>query len=261
MKKIKIDFLIIFIFLNIQLINTNHTNSTNQTKEKKKYISYFLNSTIKTLDNNNLDKEVIKVIFHNYIILFTVKKCEMCNRIITNLENVQQKYINNNKSNLKFAKIDILISGWTSMRFELERLPNIIYITNRSYAINPNYNLTEKDIISFIEDKNKIYKKFPKKMGYFDVFMKIFHILSSLLHEKFPLWNENYSWILVVIFILVFCFVEYLIIKFCCRRTKRENKYQKLHQHQHVHQNKNEKKIHKNSAENNRYKNYKSKMD
>lgn len=264
MKKIKIDFLIIFIFLNIQLISPNHTNSSNQTIERKKYISYFLNSTIKTLDDKNFDKEVMKGILHNYIILFTVKKCEICNKIITSLENVQQKYINNTDSNLKFAKVDILMSGWTSMRFELDRLPNIIYVTNRSYAIYPYYNITEKDIISFIEDKNKIFKKFPKKMGYFDVFMKIFHIISSLLHEKFPFWNENYSWILVVIFILFFCFVEYLIIKFCCRRSKakRENKYQQLHQHQHqhIHQNKNEKKINK-SSEKNKYKNYKSKMD
>ena len=260
MKKIKIDFLVIFIFLNIQLINTNNTNSSNQTIEKKKYISYFLNSTIKTLDDNNFDKEVMKGIFHNYIILFTVKKCEICNKIITSLENVQKKYINNTDTNLKFGKVDILMSGWTSMRFELERLPNIIYITNRTYAICPYYNLTENDIISFIEDKNKTFKKFPKKMGYFDVFMKIFHIISSLLHEKFPFWNENYSWVLVVMFILFFCFVEYLIIKFCCRRTKRENKYQQLHQHQHTHQNKNEKKIHK-SSENNKSKNYKSKLD
>ena len=206
------------------------------------------------MDDNNFDKEVIKGILHNYIILFTVKKCEICNKIITSLENVQKKYINNSESNLKFAKVDILMSGWTSMRFELERLPNIIYITNRSYAICPYYNLTENNIISFIEDKNKTFKKFPKKMGYFDVFMKIFHIISSLLNEKFPFWNENYSWALVVLFILLFCFIEYLIFKFCCRRTKRENKYQQLHQHQHMHQNKNEKKIHKST-------NHKSKMD
>ena len=90
MKKINIDFLIILFFLNILLISTNHTNSSNQTIEKKKYISYFLNSTIKTLDDNNFDKEVMKGIFHNYIILFTVKKCEICNKIITRLENVQK---------------------------------------------------------------------------------------------------------------------------------------------------------------------------
>ena len=92
MKKIKIYFLIIFIFIfcNIQLIRTNQTNSSNQTIEKRKYVSYFLNSTIKTLDDNNFDKEVIKGILHNYIILFTVKKCEICNKIITSLENVQK---------------------------------------------------------------------------------------------------------------------------------------------------------------------------
>ena len=244
-KNFLIIQLFIFFYFNIIKIGTSPANSSNITTEKKKYISYFLNSTIETLDDNNFDKEVVKGIFHNYIILFTVKKCDICNNIITNLENVQKKYINNTESNLKFAKVDILLSGWTSMRFELERLPNIIYVSNRSYAIYPNSNFTEKDIISFIEDKNKNYKKFPKKMGYFDVFMKIFHVISELIHEKFPFWNERYSWILVVAFILFFCIVEYFIIKFCCRRTKKENKYEQKHQH--LHHNRYDKKINKNS--------------
>lgn len=254
------QFLILFYF-NLRKIESSPTNSSNETITKKKYISYFLNSTIETLDDDNFDKEVRKGIFHDFIILFTVKKCEICNNLITTLENVQKKYINNTDSNLKFAKVDILMSGWTSMRFELERLPNIIYVSNRSYAIFPNNNFTEKDIISFIEDNNKIFKKFPKKMGYFDVFMKIFHVISELIHEKFPFWNEGYSWILVVIFILFFCIVEYFIIKFCCRRTKKENKYQQKNSHHmnHMHNNKYDKKLNKNS-ENSRMKN-KSKFD
>ena len=255
-----INCLILFI-LNIKIIKSNNTTSLNDTKEKKKYISYFLNSTIKTLDDENFDKEVLKGILHNYIILFTIKKCEICNDIITKLENVQKKYINDTNADLKFAKVDILISGWTSMRFELNRLPNIIYVSNRSYAIYPNISWTEENIISFIEDKNKNFLKFPKKVGYFDVFLKIFQVISVLLHEKFPFWNENYSWILVVIFILFFCFVEYLIIKYCCRRTKKENNYQNKHQHQHqhMHPNKKDKKMNKNSENNNKY--YKSKID
>lgn len=242
----------IFISLNIKSIkNIEPKNSTNITEEKKKYISFFLNSTIETLDDENFDITVKKGIFHSYIVLFTVKKCDICNNIITTLENVQKKYLNDNETNLKFGKVDILRSGWTSMRFELERLPNIIYISNRTYAIYPYINLTENNIIQFIEDKNKEFKKFPRKMGYLDVFMKIFHIISGLLHEKFSFWNEGYSWILVVLFILFFCFVEYLIIKFCCRRSKKEkenkNKYndQHQHQHQHIHQQKNEKKSEK----------------
>jgi hypothetical protein len=251
----------IFISFNIKSINNIERNSiVKEGEERKKYISFFLNSTVETLDDENFDKKVQKGIFHNYIILFTVKKCDICNKIITTLENVQKKYLNDNETNLKFGKIDILMSGWTSMRFELERLPNIIYISNRTYAIYPYDNLTEENIIEFIENKNKIFKKFPRKMGYFDVFMKIFHIISGLLHEKFPFWNEGYSWVLVIAFVLFFCFVEYLIIKFCCRRTKKENKDQNQHQHQHQHshQHKKEKNISKNLE--NTKKN-KSKMD
>ena len=256
--------ILILISLNIILANNSSLNSSNETIEKRKYISYFGNSTIKTLDDNNFDKEVLKGIFHDFLILFTVKKCDICNDIILTLENVQKKYINNNVTNLKFAKIDILNSGWTSMRFDLERLPNVIYVSNRSYAIYQSGNWTENDIISFIEDKNKMFKTFPKKMGYFDVFMRIFHVISHLLHEKYPFWNEGYSWGFIALFILFFCFVEYLIIKFCCRRTKKEK--ENSHQHKHQYQqnmnenkNKNNKKfsknLEKNKNTNNKYKN------
>jgi hypothetical protein len=138
------------------------------------------------------------------------------------------------------------MSGWTTMRFEFEKIPNLIYISNRSYAIYPHDNITEDNIINFIEDENKDFKKFPKIMGYFDVFMKIFHIISGLIHEKFPFWNENYSWILVLLFIIFFCFVEFLIIKFCCVRKKKDKeKYRqnKYNQSQHIHEHKNDKKF------------------
>ena len=268
MKKTYFFIHTLIIIISFIFVNCASLNSSNETINKKQYISYFLNSTIKTLDDNNFDKEVLKGIFHNFIILFTVKKCDICNNIISTLENVQKKYINNNDTNLKFAKVDLFMSGWTSMRFDLEKLPNIIYVSNRSYAIYHSYNWTEKDIISFIKDKNKTFKIFPKKMGYFDVFMKIFHAISHLLHDKFPFWNEGYSWTIVVLFFLILIFVEFLIIKFCCKRTKKENKYQHMHQQyqqnyqqhqQHIHQNKNNKNISKNSEynkiKNNKYKN------
>jgi len=216
-------------------------NNSNTTKEKIKYYSFFLNSTVETLDDKNFDEKVSKGIFHNYLILFTVKKCDICNNLITTFENVQKKYENNTKTNLKFGKVDILMSGWTSMRFELDRLPNIIYVSKRRYSVFPaNKNFTEEEIINFFEDEDKNYKIFPRQMGYFDVFMKVFHIISSLLHEKYPFWNENYSWGMVGLFILIFCIVEYFIIKYCCRRYKRGDKnkiehHHAHHQHEHEH--------------------------
>ena len=233
------------LILLILLINNIKSNSSfsNGTIAKKKYISFFLNSTIETLNDDNFEKKVLKGILNNFIVLFTVKKCDICNSLITIFENVQRIYSNNTK--LKFAKVDIFMSGWTTMRFEFEKIPNLIYISNRSYAIYPHDNITEDNIINFIEDENKDFKKFPKIMGYFDVFMKLFHIISGLIHEKFPFWNESYSWILVFLFIIFFCFVEFLIIKFCCVRKKKDkekDKQNKYKQSQHIHEHKNDKK-------------------
>lgn len=252
--KLIIFFPFILLILQINYIKSN-TSVANETVSKKKYISFFLNSTIETLNDDNFEKKVLKGILNNFIILFTVKKCDICNNLITIFENVQRIYSNNTK--LKFAKVDIFMSGWTAMRFEFEKIPNLIYISNRSYSVYPYDNITEDNIISFIEDENKDFKKYPKIMGYFDVFMKIFHIISGLLHEKFPFWNESYSWILVVLFIIFFCFVEFLIIKFCCIRKKKDiqkDKQNKFKQTHHIHEHKNDKKLIRNETKINKFK-------
>ena len=248
--KLKIFFSFILLILLINIIKCNSSFS-NETVPKKKYISFFLNSTIETLNDDNFEKKVLKGILNNFIILFTVKKCDICNDLITIFENVQRKYLNNTK--LKFAKVDIFMSGWTTMRFEFEKIPNLIYISNRSYAVYPHDNISEENIISFIEDENKEFKKFPKIMGYFDVFMKIFHIISGLIHEKFPFWNESHSWILVVLFIIFFCFVEFLIIKFCCVRKKKDKEKERQNKYKHIHEHKNDKKL-RNESKINKFK-------
>ena len=98
--------------------------------------------------------------------------------------------------------------------------------------------LNKSSIIDFIEDKNKIMIKMPNKVGYFYLFTKTFKIISYLLSEKYSFWDENYYWILIIVFILFFCFVEYLIVKFCCvKRKKNIKNNNNEHQHQHLHQN------------------------
>ena len=64
---------------------------------------------------------------NDFLILFTVKKCQICNQIIKILENAAEIY-SNQITNLTFNKVDVIESGWTSLRFNLERLPNMIYV-------------------------------------------------------------------------------------------------------------------------------------
>ena len=231
-KYFHINYFILLIL--ISLISskniTNNNNNNNKTKAKdKKYISYYLNSTIPTITDNNFDT-IIKSFYYNdtdLIILFTVKRCTKCNEIIKSLEEVSNYY---KEKKIKFYKLDIVTSGWTSMRFELDYLPNIIYISKGNYSIYPLKNITFNDVKNFIEDENKIFIKIPKKVGYFHLFMKIFKVFSYILSKKFTFWNEDNYIVLIIIFITVFCFVEFLIIKFCC--PKRKSQIQdKKHEH------------------------------
>ena len=202
-------------------------------KGKEKFISYFLNSTIETINDDNFDLVIKGGMTNDYLILFTVKKCEICNQLIKLLEDIEEIYSNEN-TNLTFKKLDVIESGWTSLRFNLERLPNLIYVSRGKYAIYPNENFTDLNVKNFIEEKNKIWIRFPKKVGYLYLIMKTFRLLSYMISQKYSFWDENYYWVLIIGFILVFIFVEYLIIKFCCRRSKKNKTFN--HEHHHSYQ-------------------------
>ena len=199
-------------------------------KGKEKFISYFLNSTIETLNDDSFDLVIKGGMTNDYLILFTVKKCEICNQLIKLLEDIEEIYSNEN-TNLTFKKLDVIESGWTSLRFNLERLPNLIYVSRGKYAIYPKENFTDLKVKNFIEEKNKNWIRFPKKVGYLYLIMKTFRLLSYMISQKYSFWDENYYWVLIIGFILVFVFVEYLIIKFCCRRNKKNKAFNQEHHH------------------------------
>ena len=182
---------------------------------------------------------------NDFLILFTVKKCQICNQIIKILENAAEIY-SNQITNLTFNKVDVIESGWTSLRFNLERLPNMIYVSKGKYAIFPNENFTELNVKNFIEDKNKQWMRLPRKVGYLYLIMKTFRLFSYMLSQKFSFWDESYYWILIIVFIIVFVFIEYLIIKFCCRRSNKNKNLNHRHHHEHQRQ---ENKKHKSKME------------
>lgn len=247
----KKNYLIISLFLItiLTIISSSNCQSKNLTKKEvnpKNYTSFFVNSTIKTADDNNFDKLVARGRLGDVLILFTIKRCPSCNNIIKSVENVENYYKKNSDTDLKFLKVDCFMSGWTAMRFNLERLPNILFITNGSYSVYPKEeNITEEGIFEFIKKKEKVFFPFPRRMGYLDLFMKLFHIISDLLKEKFSFWNEGYSWGIVCVIIVLFCIIEYLIFKLCCQRKHKDkgdkNKNVNQHLHQHTHINKEEK--------------------
>lgn len=194
--------------------NTQPRNRTN-------YTSYFYNSTIPSLTDKDFD---IGIHDHkmDYFILFTVKRCLHCNDLIKTFEEVQNYYNNTNES-LKFYKVDCIESGWTALRFELNKIPMFIYISNRVYAGFSEANYTKESIIEFIESKHKLYKLLPDKMGYIGVAMKIFHAITDLIKTKFSFWNEGFSFAVIIIIIFLFFYFEFHVFKKCCQINKKKS--------------------------------------
>ena len=209
-KILNVKFIIVLItFLNV---SCSKDIITNNSYIKSNYTSYFVNSTIKTLNNKNFDVVINSNESNNYLILFTFRRCKSCNKIIRITENVEKNY---KSTNLKFAKVDCYSSGWTAMRFDIFKIPQYIYISHGYYSSFIPNNITEEDLINYIESDDKEYKEYPLKIGYFGIFMKIFHLITKNVQKKLPFWNELCSWLVLLILFGCFIFFEYSICQAC----------------------------------------------
>ena len=213
----------ISLIINLILIIKYICKEPIQQKNEKNKTSYFDNSFIETISDKNFDRVMNAGITNDYLILFTIKKCQVCDQVIKILEDSAKLYLNTD-SNVTFYKIDVSESGWTTLRFGFDKLPNIIYVSRGKYSIYPLDNITVEEIVNFIDNKNKDMVKLPKKVGYLHLILKTFELMSYMLSQKFSFWDESYYWILIVGFILAIILFEFIFIKFCCPRLKKDRK-------------------------------------
>ena len=231
MKK---NFSIILYFILISHFICKEPLDLKHKDKKEKTVSYFDKSNIETINDDNFDRVMNAGITNDYLILFTVKTCKVCDNVLKILEEAAELYLNKD-SNIIFYKVDIIASGWTALRFEFEKLPNIIYVSKGKYAIYPFDNITSVEIQNFIEDENKVLIKLPKKVGYFYLIIKTFKLISYIMSQKFSFWDESYYWVLIIGFIAFILIFEYFFIKYCCTRSNKNKKIS--HEHHHLHQN------------------------
>ena len=215
------NLLYLIIIFSKSLCETNNTLRKNY-YIKENYTSYFVNSTIRTLSERNFDI----VINHNksidYLVLFTFRRCPHCNKVITITENVEKYYSSKNRL-LKFAKVDCYSNGWTAMRFDIFRVPIFIYVTDGLFSSFKPNNYTEEELIGFIESNDKEFQDYPPKIGYFGVFMKIFHFVNGRIKNNIPFWNEIFGWIVIFILLGSFLYFEYSIYKVACKKDYHQN--------------------------------------
>ena len=220
-SKINSFFLFLFLTITILKISCIEQNNNINNNFQENYTSYFINSTIKSLNNKNFDTIINSNNSINYLVLFTVKRCPICNKIIRITENVENYYKDN--PNLKFAKVDCFEDARTAMRFDIFKFPLYIYISKGKYSFFLPNNITEEELINYIESNNKIYKDYPPQIGYFGVFIKIIHLLTQRIQKIIPYWNELFSWIVLLILFGFFLYFEYSVYKGCYDSHKNNN--------------------------------------
>jgi len=223
---------LIFLFLIFHFI-------FNKLPEKNNYTSFFLNSSIQTLNNSNFDKIINKGLNDTFIVLFTVKRCKICNDVLLILEQIQKVYENK----IKFAKVDFIESGWTAFRFYMDKIPKIILIKNNSYT-SFNKNITYENLIDFIENNNnKKFYKFPSELSYLDILYKFFIAVDDAIEQKMKDYNIKWKKYLTIIFFLIIIVIlilsELFLLK-CSRKIKdkffkKNDNIKNNHNHNHNH--------------------------
>ena len=239
----------LFIFTLISFTSERIQLPTNRTK----IIPYWPNSTIPTLHDKNFDKIIKRGKVKPFLLLFSVQRCAICNEVLHFFENITEIIHKEYNSDIQFGKVDCFNSSWTVLRFNIDRIPKILYIENDTVSYM-NANLTNENVFEFLRDVNKKVFPFPKPMTYFSIILKIIDTLNETitkyLESKGLMWNKVLTVSLIIGFILLVAYVQTKFMNYCCKSkkdnsTKRrhkvsENKYKKEHVHgkncNHAHQ-------------------------
>lgn len=213
-------YLFLILILQIIIINSNNTTSENSTKalnktklqEKKKidYEGIFNNSTLKSLTDKTFEPTLLNNQDHDYVIFFTVKRCQSCLKVMNLLEKIQEQYANKTSTSnkkIEFVKIDCFQSKWTCTRFYFNRIPNIIYVSNwRFSTFSAKEHFTNETIQKFIDSTDKIYKLIPQEVGYISIVLKIMKSIDESLGKSIPYWNYGLKYLVYGGLIVLFFF-------------------------------------------------------
>ena len=195
-------------------------------KEEDFNISYFDKSSIETITDSNFDQVMNAGIINDYIILFTIKKCEGCDQVLKSLEKAAEYYFRTN-SNITFYKIDLEESVDVDLRFHFDEVPIIIYVSKGQYAKYHFKYISTNFIKNFIEDKNKVMIDLPKELGFFNYFVKTFELVADCIKLKYPFLKKNYYyyWLMIFgFFAWVIILSIYDFIKCCCIKSHKNKK-------------------------------------
>ena len=236
--------LIIIVLLVLKASCIQKNISLKNSTIRLNYTSYFINSTIRTISDKNFDTVISYYKdSYDYLILFTLRRCSNCNQVVRLVENVEKIYSNKNKK-LKFYKVDSYLSSWTSLRFDVYKSPKYIYITKNVYASFEPKELTEEELVNFIENNNKEFLIYPKKIGFFGLMNKIVNNITKSIKINIPFWNDYLTWLFLCFIFIGFFYFEYKLYQVTCCKNK-DNKND-INEKKHKNKKNNEDKIKKN---------------
>ena len=220
------SFYLIIIFPFI--ITSNKKQSENKT-------SFIPNTQIYDVNDLTLDFLIKDGTKYRWLILFYLSTCEHCAEAKEQILKIYQNYTN---TNIRFAQIEIQNNILTNFRFNITGVPYIILVENKKIFELQHYP-NEKNLIKFLntsfDDVKDEIIDFPNQISLFYViwtyirqYIDVFAQYLSLLLYYYTGFEYNFQVWQVIFFVIMslvlFCFLEYWLLGFCCSDDENENK-------------------------------------
>jgi hypothetical protein len=173
----------------------------------------------------------------DWFLIFHLETCGHCKSAKDSLINLNNEEELPNKLNL--GLIECSSNVWTCIRFNITRVPYMIYIQNEKIFEFNTYP-SKSNLLKFFTEERTIDSALPlpQPLGYINLLTKIFEEAIDMIggylehYAKENLgwnitWTATHTIIFLVSLLFLMIFIEYIVIMKCCRRRGRIVKQKK----------------------------------
>jgi glutaredoxin len=200
------------------------------------------NITIHNLNDNNFESHVNEASVDPWLLIFYLKSCPHCKSAKEAMAKMSEGE-DFEKLNVSLGDIDCNVNIMTCMRFNITRVPYIVYTENNKifeFETLP----TEHSLLKFIKDEKTLEnsKHLPPPFTYLSLVFKLLgdtviivnDYISNYVNKKLGYdfeWNTNFTIVVFIVAFALLIMLEYLFLSCCCTKKKNHKNKDKTATH------------------------------
>lgn len=195
---------------------------------------------VRNLTDINFDLEVKNGIKNPWYVMFYLETCQVCKITKSDLDSLINEFEQENSLNA--GVVECAKNIWTCLRFNITKVPTILYIDQNSMFEFTNNTPTKDSLYTFHKEEKLMENRLriPHALGYVGLVGKIAGeavvMFNSYLNGVIISHGYDFNWTTIhsifffAILIIVLVVLEYYFITICCRnKNKNKSKYAKKH--------------------------------